>query len=188
MSVRGSLGFVVTLLAGAAVSVAFASSAFGVGARVAAAASPPQAGAWKIVANHSQPGPSINEFDGSFAVSGGKVAQLTGTTQRHLNSGCVPHERVTMLDSTAIRHFLNQSIASDYYYVGKVNGFAKVSLTFRGGGGTKDARVLHRGVGQLRIFFPGGTDTRGGFTGYSNLTYASSSAGICNLEFSVTAS
>jgi hypothetical protein len=188
MSVRGSLGFAVTSLAGAAVSVVFASSAFGVGARVAAAASPPTAGAWKIVANHSQPGPSINEFDGSFTVSGGKVAKLTGITQRRVNSGCIARERVTMLDSTAIRHFLDQSIASDYYYVGKVNGFAKVALTFQGAPGTKDARTVHSGTGQLRIFFPGGTDTRGGFTGYSNLTYESSSAGICNLEFSVKTS
>jgi len=188
MSARGSLGFVVTLLAGAAVSVVLASSAFGVGARVATAARPPTAGAWKIVANHSQRGPSINEFDGSFTVSSGRVAKLTGITQRRVNSGCVAGERVTMLDSTPIRHFLNQSIPSDYYYVGKVNGFAKVRLTFQGAAGTNGARTLHSGIGQLRIFFPGGTDTSGGFTVYSNLTYESSSAGICNLEFSVKAS
>jgi len=176
-----------TALSGTAVLLACASSAFGVNARVATATAPPADGTWKIVANHSQPGPSINEFDGSFAVKAGKVDKLTATTQRHVNSGCIAGVRVKMIGSAPIRHFLDTPTASDYYYVGKVNGFATVTLTFQASTGTKAARELHKGTGQLRIFFPGGTDTRGGYTGYSNLTYSSSTAGICNVEFSVRA-
>jgi hypothetical protein len=183
MSVRGPLTVVATLLSGLIVCLAFAGSAFGVNARAAAATSPPAAGAWKIVANHSQPGLAIKQFDGSFAVAAGKVSKLTGITQRHVNSGCVAGERVTMLGSAPILHFLKPAVPADYYYVGKVNAFANVKLTFQ----AKGAGKVHKGVGALRIFFPGGTDTRGGFTTYSNLTYESSTAGTCNLEFSIVA-
>jgi hypothetical protein len=174
-------------LSGTAVLLACASSAFGVSARVATATAPPAGGTWKIVPNHSQPGPSINEFDGSFAVKAGKVEKLTATTQRHVNSGCIAGEHVKMVGSAPIRHFLDTPTASDYYYVGKVNGFATVTLTFQRATGTKAARQPHKGTGQLRIFFPGGTETRGGYTAYGNLTYTSSTAGICNVEFSVRA-
>ncbi len=183
MSVRGPLTVIATSLLVAVVSAALAGSAFGVSARPAAATSPPAGGGWKIVADHSQPGPSIHDFQGSFAVKAGAVSKLTGVTQRHVNSGCVVGERVTMLGSTPILHFLNPSIASDYYYVGKGKLFANVKLTFQAKGGGKS----HKGVGELRIFFPGGTDTLGGFTTYSNLTYESSTAGTCNLQFSVVA-
>lgn len=187
MSVRGPLGkslaMVAALLSAAVMSVAFTSSAFGVSARAAAATSPPAGGGWKIVADHSQPGPAIKMFEGSFAVGAGKVSKLTGITQRRVNSGCVAGERVTMLGSTPIVHFLKPAIASDYYYVGKGKLFANVSLTFQAKGGGK----VHKGVGELRIFFPGGTDTLGGYTTYSNLTYESSTAGTCNLEFTIVA-
>lgn len=167
--------------------IPFTSSAAAVGARVAVAASQPASGAWKITANRSQPGPSINDFDGSFVVKGGEVVDLKGVTQHAVNSGCVAGQHVTMLRGAEIRHFLEPSIPSDYYYVGKVNGFANVSLTFSGSGKVKGHGKIATGKGELRIFFPGGTDTVGGFTTYSNLTYSSSAGGICNLEFSVTA-
>ncbi len=187
MSSRSALPALGALLSTATVLVILANSPLAVGARDAVATTRPASGAWKIRANHSQPGPAINDFDGSFEVKGSKVADLNGVTQRAVNSGCIAGQHVTMIGSASIRHLLDPSIGADYYYVGKVNGFAKVGLTFQGSGTrTKPARI-DQGQGELRIFFPGGTDTRGGFTGYSNLTYSSSTAGICNLEFSVTA-
>ena len=183
---RRTLPALGALLSGATALVLLASSAHAVDARAAVATAQPASGAWKISANHSQPGPAINDFDGSFEVKGGKVADLKGVTRRAVNSGCVAGRHVTMVGSAAIRHLLDPSIQADYYYVGKVNGFAKVNLTFQGSGtGTKHAKI-DKGKGELRILFPGGTDTRGGFTAYSDLTYSSSTAGICNLEFSVT--
>lgn len=166
--------------------IAFTSSATAVDARAAATAQP-ASGTWKITANHSQPGPAINDFDGSFVVKRGEIVELKGVTQHAVNSGCVAGQHVTMLGNSVIRHFLAPSIPSDYYYIGKVNGFANVSLTFSGSGKAKGHGKITTGKGELKIFFPGGTDTVGGFTTYSNLTYSSSAGGICNLEFSVTA-
>lgn len=187
VSIRGALPVCCVVASCAIALVAFASSAAAVGARVAVATSEPASGTWKITANHSQPGPSINDFDGSFVVKGGDVVELKGVTQHAVNSGCAAGQHVSMLGSIAVRHFLEPSIPSDYYYVGKVNGFANVSLTFQRSGRSKRHDKTTRGRGELRILFPGGTDTQGGFTAYSNLTYSSATAGICNLEFSVTA-
>jgi hypothetical protein len=173
------------LLSAATALTILASSALAVGARIPATTQP-ASGGWKIRANHSQPGPAINDFDGSFEVKGSNVTDLNGVTQGAVNRGCIAHQHVTMVGGATIRHFLNPSIPADYYYVGKVNGFAKVSLTFQDSGTKTKPAKIDKGEGELRIFFPGGTDTRGGFTEYSNLTYSSSTAGICNLEFSVT--
>ncbi|MGA2925786.1 MAG: hypothetical protein ABSG43_07285, partial [Solirubrobacteraceae bacterium] len=153
-SVLGALLVAVTAL------VTVTSSALAVAARIAVATAQPAAGAWKITANDSQPGPAINDLDGSFAVRGGRVADLTGVTQRRVNRGCIAGQRVTMVGSATIRHFLDRSIPADYYYVGNVNGFANVRLTFHGSGKRKSDRRIHMGTSELRIFFPGGTDTR----------------------------
>lgn len=187
MSIRSARSVLGASLLAVTALVAVMSSAVAFAARAAAATDQPAAGPWKITANHSQPGPAINDFDGSFEVSDGRVADLKGVTQRRVNRGCIAGQHVTIVGSATIRHFLDPSIPADYYYVGNVNGFANVRLTFQGSGRRKSDRRIHKATGELRIFFPGGTDTRGGFTEYSNLTYSSPTAGICNLEFSVNA-
>jgi hypothetical protein len=156
------------------------------GARLATATAPPAAGGWGIFPNHSQPGPSINDFKGSFKVAGSDVTDLHGVTQHAVNSGCVAGETVTMVGKVAIDHEVIAAIGVDYFEVGGgPNSFARVKLTFQGRSSKKHHAKTHHGSGHLRIFFPGGSDTAQGFTGYSNLTYSSNAGGICNLEFSI---
>jgi hypothetical protein len=153
-----------------------------------AATPPPAPGAWKIVAEHDQPGPPSKELTGSFKVSGNAIKELQGTTQHDLNSGCDPGVRIALVGSVPIRHALDTSIGTDYYYVGVAGptSFAKVHVTVRGRGTAKHPATSHRVPADLRIVFPGGSSTVGGFTTYSNITYESKTAGTCNLKFQVT--
>jgi hypothetical protein len=150
-----------------------------------AATSPPASGTWQIVPNHSQPGPSIDDFRGTFKVNGGVVSSLRGVTQHAVNRGCDRGVTVTMTGSAPISHALVPAVGADYYLVGGVNSFAHVHLTFHGRGTKKHPAKVRKGTGELRISFPGGSDTLGGYTSYSNITYESSTAGTCNLEFSI---
>jgi hypothetical protein len=119
-------------------------------------------------------------------VTGGTVADLHGTTQHAVNSGCVAGETVTESGKVPIGQEVIAATGSDFYEVGGgPNSFARVRLTFQGHSSKKHRAKTFHGTGELRIFFPGGTDTVGGFTDYSNLTYSSSAGGICNLEFSI---
>jgi hypothetical protein len=164
--------------------------AFGAAALAAAPPAPvPASGAWRIGPEDSQPGPTVNQFSGGFTVaSASRVGALHGVTEHDLNRGCDSGVTVTMTGSVPISHFVNAAVSADYYVVSSPKTqFEPVKLTLRGRGTKKHPAKAHKASGELRIFFPGGTDTVGGFTTYSNLTYESATAGTCNLKFSVTA-
>jgi hypothetical protein len=153
----------------------------------AAETSPPSAGPWQIVANQSQPGPSLVEFLGGFTVTGSVVTGLHGITQHAVNRGCAAGESVTVLGNAAIRHFINPEIPVDVYEVSQPGVFfTTVDITLQGRGTKKHRAKLYHSTGHLRVIFPGGSATLGGFTSYSNLTYSSAGGGTCNLEFSVS--
>ncbi|HTU95058.1 MAG TPA: hypothetical protein VMF14_04395 [Solirubrobacteraceae bacterium] len=154
-----------------------------------AATPPPASGTWHITPEHSQPGPSVDVFTGTFKVQGNRVSGLQGITQRRVNSGCDRGEHVSMVGSAAIRHALDPSVGEDFYSVSVASpiSFVKVHLTFQGRGSKRHPAKVHRASAMMRIYFPGGSETIGGFTAYSNITYGTAFAGTCNLKFSIAA-
>ena len=150
--------------------------------------SAPAKGPWRVVPDQSQPGSSLDQFKGKFTVAGLRVIHLHGTTQHAVNRGCVAGESVTLLGRVQIRHVIPATIPEDLYAVsiGVPPSSVHVRLMLHGRRSRKHRAKKHRVSGLLRIFFPGGTDTIGGYTVYSNLTYSSRPAGICDLRFSIT--
>jgi hypothetical protein len=152
-----------------------------------AATAPPASGTWQIKPEHSQPGPAVDVLTGTFKVSGNRVSGLQGITQHAVNSGCDRGEHVSLVGSAPIRHAVDPSIGEDFYSVSVANpsSFVKVRLTFQGRGTKRHPAKVHRASAMMRIYFPGGTDTIGEFTTYSNITYETAFAGTCNLRFSI---
>jgi hypothetical protein len=145
---------------------------------------PPGAGQWQI-APDKEPGvpQGIDDFKGAFTVTSGlEVTKLHGVTQHGVNSGCISGVDITMSGSVPIRHLVIAAVGSDFWVVSSSNGmlFQKVDLTVQGRHGKK-----RRATGELRIYFPGGSDTTGTYTVYSNMTLSSSVTGTCNLRFSI---
>ena len=152
-----------------------------------AATAPPASGTWHIKPEHSQPGPALDDFIGTFKVSGNRVSGLQGISQHAVNSGCDRGEHVSLVGSVPIRHALDTSIGEDFFTVSVADAtsFVKVHLKFQGRGTRRHPAKVHRASGLMRIYFPGGSDTAGGFTTYSNITYETAFAGTCNLRFSI---
>ncbi|MGO9955898.1 MAG: hypothetical protein ACLP50_07920 [Solirubrobacteraceae bacterium] len=186
---RVAIALLVGLVAsGAAVAVSTGATP-PVSHQAVATTPPPAPGRWRITANVSNPGEAaIDQFNGSLTVTGEAVTDLHGITQHGVNSGCIAGERVAMLGSVAIRHEVDATVGSDFWEVAlpNPNAFVTVRITLQGHRSARHPAKIHHATGHLRIFFPGGTDTTGGITTYSNITFGPTPAGICNLEFSIS--
>ena len=154
-------------------------------AHSAAAAPPPTQGVWRIESLHNSLAPPKAEFHGSFRVSGRRVTDFHGVTAHGVIAGCTVGEQVTVLGSVPITHTKNKAFGEDFWGVRTTSSFdfVRVAVALRGPGAAGKAA---RTVGELRMYFPGGTQTSvDGYTEYSNLTFGPSAAGYCNLQFTI---
>jgi hypothetical protein len=142
----------------------------------------PASGAYAIQTRHDLSG-RIDQFHGSFRVNGRSVSDFHGVVQRHANSGCAVGTSVVVLGSAPINHLVDADGTDEWAVSQEANGgFIRVPITLR----LRGSRRIHRSTGELRIYFPGGSDTVDGSTVYSNITFGPTVAGpACNLEFSV---
>jgi hypothetical protein len=160
----------------------------GISSVALAATAPPHDGPWSIRAysfGSAQGSPGIDEFTGSFKVTGGgrMVTDIRGVTGTANHSGCNAHVQLKSVGNAVIKHVANSTVGSDYYWVGTGSElWEKVKFQAL----ARDSKHAVTTVAQLKIWFPGGVGDYPQGHGIGNLEVASSAVGVvCNLNFDV---